>query len=139
MLFQKRKCFFEVFYSHVMSFRFSLYQINIYWGILYLASYERMKEEFMHQMKLKLGYISCAIISVQDRETFRPPLPTRVEPYANKHGESVGLLPFSTILHFLASISGCRLLSQNPELYFSQIRKKEAWRRRKIQNNKIHF
>ena len=40
--------------------------------------------------------------------------------------------------HFLASISRCRLLSQDWELCFSRLRVKEARSRRQIQNNKIN-
>ena len=98
-----------------------------------------MKEEFMHQMKLKLGYISCAIISVQDRQTFRPPPPTRVEPYATNTASRCvrpAILYHSPLPRFDFKMSA---VEPKSKLYFSQIRKKEARRRRKIQNNKIHF
>ena len=64
-----------------------------------------------------------------DRRIFRPPPLTRVKPHATKHG--VLVCP-----RFFPLISGCRLLSQDRELYFSQIRIKTVRSRRKIKVSK---
>ena len=54
-----------------------------------------------------------------------------MEPHTTEHGESV-------CTYFLASISRCRLLSQDRELCFSQLRVKKARSRQQIQNDNIY-
>ena len=65
------------------------------------------------------------------RETFRPSQLIRVDPYTTK-------CEMFVCPHFLASISRCRLISQDRELYFSRLRVKKARIRRRIQNDKIY-
>ena len=74
-------------------------------------------------------YQATAVFAERGRK--RPPPLTRVDPHTTER--SVSVCPY-----FHASISRCRLLSQDRELCFSRLRIKEARSRRQIQNDKIY-